>query len=161
MDIEVVQRAKNGDSQALEQIYNDTRPMVYFTALGLVHNEDDAEDVVQDTYVKAFQSLSRLREETAFIGWLKTIVVNIGKNRLKKKKPALFRTDEQESAMLESIEEVSEDFLPQEYVDQAEKRRIIREMIDRLPDAQRTAVTLYYFDELPLSEVAKECQNIT
>lgn len=155
MDVEIVQRARTGDSHALEEIYNDTRKMVYFTALGIVRNENDAEDVVQDTYIKVFQNIARLQDEKAFISWLKTIVVNVSKNNLKKRKPMLFQNDEEEDAVLGSIEEVGEDFLPQEYVDQAEKREIIKSMIENLPDAQRTAVMLYYFDELPLSEVSK------
>ena len=159
MEIEVVQRAKKGDSDALEQIYNDTRQMVYFTALGIVRNEHDAEDVAQDTYVKAFQNLSGLRDEKALVGWLKTIVINVGKNSLKKRKPLLFQSNDQENDMLGSIEEIGEDFLPQEYVDQAEKRRMIQEMIGELPDVQRMAVTLYYFDELPLFEVAKAMET--
>lgn len=155
MDVEIVQKAKTGDSHALEEIYNETRQMVYFTALGIVRNEDDAEDVVQDTYIKVFQNIARLQDEKAFISWLKMIVVNVSKNNLKKCRPMLFQNDEEEVAVLGSIEEVGEEFLPQEYVDQAEKREIIKTMIENLPDAQRTAVMLYYFDELPLSEVSK------
>lgn len=155
MDVEIVQRARTGDSHALEEIYNGTRQMVYFTALGIVRNEDDAEDVVQDTYIKVFQNIARLQDERAFISWLKTIVVNISKNSLKKRKPTLFQNREEEDAALGTIEEVGEDFLPQEYVDQEEKREIVRSMIENLPDTQRTAVMLYYFDELPLSEVSR------
>lgn len=155
METEIVRRAKGGDSRALEEIYNETRQMVYFTALGILRNEEDAEDVVQDTYIKVFQNIAHLRDENAFISWLKMIAVNVSKNSLKKHKPLLFQNDEQENAMLGSVEEIGEDFLPQEYVDQAEKREIIKNMVKDLPDTQRTAVMLYYFDELPLSEVAK------
>lgn len=155
MDTEIVERAKAGDTDALENIYNETRQMVYFTALGILHNKDDAEDVVQDTYIKVFQNISRLNEEKAFINWLKIIVVNVCKNNLKKHKPALFLDHHEEDSALESIEEVSEDFLPQEYIDQAEKREIIKNMVENLPDSQRIAVILYYFNELPLAEVSK------
>lgn len=155
MDSEIVLKAKSGDAQALEQIYNETRQMVYFTALSIVKNEEDAEDLVQDTYIKVFENIYRLQDEKAFLKWLKTIAVNISKNYLKKKKPMLFQDDEQEDAVIGNIEEIGEDFLPQEYVDHAEKREIIKKMVDDLPDAQRTAVILYYYNELPLSEVSK------
>lgn len=155
MDSEIVLKAKSGDAQALEQIYNETRQMVYFTALSIVKNEEDAEDLVQDTYIKVFENIYRLQDEKAFLKWLKTIAVNISKNYLKKKKPMLFQDDEQEDAVIGNIEEIGEDFLPQEYVDHAEKREIIKKIVDDLPDAQRTAVILYYYNELPLSEVSK------
>lgn len=155
MDDEIVKKAKAGETQALEAIYADTQQMVYFTALGIVKNQEDAQDLVQDTYIKAFQNISRLENENAFNSWLKAIVVNICKNYLKKKKPLLFRDDEEETSIIENTEEISEDFLPQEYLDQAEKRQIIKNIIDGLPDVQRTAVMLYYYDELSLSEVSK------
>ncbi len=154
MDGEIVRRAKEGETQALEELYADTRQMVYFTALGIVKNEQDAQDLVQDIYMKAFQNLSRLESESAFLTWLKTIATNTCKNYCKKKKPALFQDHDEEDFILGKVEEVSEDFLPQEYVEQAEKRRSVQEIIGGLPDAQRMAVMLYYFDELPLSEVS-------
>ena len=155
MNSEIVKRAKAGDGQALEELYRETRQMVYFTALGIVKNEDDAEDLVQDTYIKAFENLARLQEEKAFLTWLKTIVIHISKNYLKKRKPMLFQDDEEEDAVIGSIEEVGEDFLPQEYLEQEEKQKTIKDIIFDLPDAQRIAVTLYYYSELTLSEVSK------
>lgn len=53
MDSEIIKKAKAGDNRALEEIYNQTRQTVYFTALGIVKNEEDAEDLVQDTYIKS------------------------------------------------------------------------------------------------------------
>lgn len=155
MDAEVVRRAKAGDAGALEEIYNETRRSAYFTALEIVRNEDDAQDLVQESYVKAFRNLPRLRDDGAFVPWLKTIVANLSKNHLKKRKPMLFRDGEEEDAVLGSIEEVGEDFLPEQYADQAEKREIVKGIVESLPDLQRTAVILYYFNGLPLSEVAR------
>lgn len=155
MDSEIVKKAKAGDSRAMEEIYNKTRQMVYFTALGIVKNEYDAEDLVQDTYIKVFENLHRLQDEATFPKWLKTIVINISKNHLKKKKPALFQDDKEEDTVIGSIEEVSENFLPQEYLEQEEKLKTIKNMVFDLPDTQRIAVTLYYYNELPLSEVSK------
>lgn len=153
--IEAVRKGKNGDKQALTEIYNATNRMVYFNALKLLQNEEDAQDIVQETYIQAFQNLSGLQDEKAFIKWLKTIVINLSKNALKKCKPTLFDTDEREELTLGSIPETSEEFLPAEYAVKKEKCRLIMNMVDKLPDAQRTAVLLYYFNELSLEEVAR------
>lgn len=148
-------KGKNGDIESLTEIYNETKNMVYFTVLKLTNSESDAQDLVQDTYIKAFQNLGMLQDEKSFIKWLKTIAINLSKNYLKKCKPLLFKTDENEEQALASIPEISEDFLPAEYVDRQEKCRLIMEIVDSLPDLQRTAVLLYYFDELHIGEVAR------
>jgi RNA polymerase sigma factor (sigma-70 family) len=153
--MKAVAKGKNGDRQALTEIYNSTNRMVYFNALKLTQNEEDAQDIVQETYMQAFRSLNRLQDDKAFIKWLKTIVINLSKNYLKKHRPVLFQTDEQEEQVLRNIPEISEEFLPEEYADKKETCRLIMNIVDRLPDAQRTAVLLYYFNELPVEEVAE------
>jgi RNA polymerase sigma factor (sigma-70 family) len=153
--IEAVRKGKKGDKEALTDIYNSTQSMVYFNALKLTQNEDDALDIVQDTYIQAFRNLGKLRDEAAFIKWLKTIVINLSKNHLKKSKPLLFDSDEKEEQALQNIPEVAEDFLPEEYADKKEKCRLIMEIVDRLPDLQRTAIMFYYYNGLSVEEVAE------
>lgn len=152
---EAVRRGKKGDRQSLEEIYNETKDMVYFTVLKLVKNENDAQDLVQDIYIKALQKLEELKDDSAFIKWLKIIAINSSKNYLKSSKPLLFKTQEEEEIKLSSISETNEDFLPAEYADQKEKCRLIMEIVDNLPSLQRTAVMLYYFNELSVGEVAE------
>ena len=83
------------------------------------------------------------------------IAANVSRDWLKKKKPSLFQTDEDEKKQLESVEEISENFLPQDYMDSEEKYQTIKKMVDDLPDKQRVAVIYYYYDELSVPSISQ------
>ena len=153
--LDAVGKAKLGDLEASTDLYNLTERMVYFTALKIVANEDDALDIVQETYVKVFSGLSTLRDDEAFISWVKLIVTNLSRDFMKKKRPVLFETDEDEARVLGSVPEVSEDFLPEHYADRRETSRLVMKIVDALPEVQRVTVMLYYYNGYSVSEVAE------
>lgn len=149
-----VQAALSGNSEAWSLLFEKTQSMVYFTCVKLLHNVDAAEDISQDVYMSAMQSLHTLSDAEAFPGWIKRIAVNLSKNYLAKKRPMLFSEDEQEASFGE-IAEVREDFLPEEYAQRRETCRIVTGIIDKLPEKQRMCVILYYYDELSVAEIAE------
>ena len=153
--LEAVGKAKRGEQQAATDLYYLTERMVYFTALKIVGCEDTARDIVQDTYIRVFSELSKLHDDWAFIPWIKSIVINRCKDHMKKHHPVLFASDEDETRTLEAIPEISEDFLPEEYAERREKSRLVMKIVDALPETQRMAVILYYFDGLSVSEAAQ------
>jgi len=153
--LDAVGKAKLGDLEASTELYNMTERMVYFTALKIVGNEDDALDIVQDTYVKVFTELSNLRDDEAFISWVKLIVTNLSRDYMKKCRPVLFETNEDEAKMLQSIPEISEDFLPEHYADRRETSRLVMKIVDALPETQRVTVMLYYYNGYSVGEVAR------
>ena len=87
---DLVELSKEGDQQAIAQLYDRTSKRAYYLAKQLVKDEDQAQDIVQDAYVKVFTNLHLLEQVENFQGWLNTIVVNKSKDYLKKKKPMLF-----------------------------------------------------------------------
>lgn len=153
--IALVEKAKNGDQSAIAQLYEATSKAVYFTALKIVGNPSDAEDIAQDTYVTAISKLSDLKDNATFPKWIKTIAANTAKNYMTKKKPMLFNTDEDEEATLGSIPEVSDEFIPDQAADKKETCRLVSEMIDNLPEKQRAALVMFYYDEMTISEIAE------
>lgn len=152
--IEAVQKVKNGEMNFFEEIYNKTSKMVYFTALKILGDSVEAEDVTQETYLLVVQNIATLTDAKAFIKWLKTIAVNVSRNHLAKKKPVLFATDEQEAEILSSIPETDESILPIDCADNKETCRLVMAMIDRLPEKQRIAVIMYYYEEKSIAEIA-------
>lgn len=152
---ELVGKAKNGDQSAITQLYEATSKAVYFTALKIVGNPSDAEDIAQDTYVTAISKLSELKDDATFPKWIKTIAANTAKNYMTKKKPMLFNTDEDEQATLDSIPEISDEFIPDAAADKKETCRLVSEMIDSLPEKQRAALVMFYYDEMTISEIAE------
>ena len=153
--IALVEKAKNGNQSAIAQLYEATSKAVYFTALKIVGNPSDAEDIAQDTYVAAISKLSDLKDNATFPKWIKTIAANTAKNYMTKKKPMLFNTDEDEEATLGSIPEISDEFIPDQAADRKETCRLVSEMIDSLPEKQRAALVMFYYDEMSISEIAE------
>lgn len=155
----LVNKAKKGNAASIAELYTLTSQAVYFTALKIVGNPTDAEDIVHDTYVAALSKLSELKDSAAFPKWLKTIAANTAKNYILMKKPMLFNSDEEEERLLNGIPEISEDYLPDIAADKKETCRLVSDMVDRLTEKQRMAVVMYYYDEMTVSEIAEVMQT--
>ena len=152
---ELVRRAQAGDAAALADLLRQIEPMIYYTALKMVGNVPDAEDLTQEAYVKVLEGLPSLRDPMTAPKWVKTIVVNLCRNQWKKKRPELFRTDEEEREVIGNLPEDETAAVPDLYMDMAAKRQIITRMIDALPEKQKLTVYLYYYDELTVEEIAQ------
>ena len=151
---DVVIKAQSGDKKAFTELFEHTQKMVYFSALKITGNESVAEDMTQEVYLKAMEKLSTLQAPEAFVGWLRQITVNTCKNYLAAKKPFALGENEDDEIMA-NLPEVDENFIPHEYADNRETCRIIMKMVDSLPESQRAAVIMYYYNELPISRIAE------
>lgn len=162
---ELVESAKAGEQYALNRLYELTCRKALCVAIQLLKDEDQAQDIVQDSYIKAFQNLDTLSNPDKFQGWLDTIVINKCKDHLKKKKVILFSqmVSEEDSDKEWDIEDERDDFSPEANLDYKETRRLIQEMIDQLPEEQRLAIILRYMEEMPVKEIAviMECSEGT
>ena len=135
----------------IEKIYNEGYRAVYWTAMSLLRNEADAEDVVQDTFVSFIESYGNIEDTSKVIALLKKIAANKSLNRLKS-----VRTENVDEEVMETIETVPEDFLPDSLVESAEMRRIIMDIIDRtLSEDVRRTIILFYFNEMSTQEIAE------
>ncbi|MDO4945498.1 MAG: sigma-70 family RNA polymerase sigma factor [Ruminococcus sp.] len=157
---QLVTDAVNGNKEAFEKLYKETERSVYFICLKLLGNEHNAKDVTQDTYMTALEKLSTLDDGANFTKWINGIAVNKCKMHFRNSSaPSL---EEQ----LEQGGEFADDsgFIPDEYVSDEEKRRIIMNIIDTvLSDVQRRTVILYYYNGFNVSEIAElmECPEGT
>ncbi len=150
-----VVKYQNGDGKAFETIYNMTNRAAYFTALKIVKNEDDAQDIVQDSYVKVLEKLTTLREPETFMSWFNMIVANTAKNSLAKSNPSLFADEETETFVLESIPEENREYVPESSIEKDDLCKEVVALVDGLSDEKRTAVMLYYYDELTTRQIAE------
>lgn len=91
---ELVTAAKAGDQEAITLLYERTSNKAYYLSFQLVKDEDTAQDILQDAYIKAFGSLDMLSDPEKFQGWLDTIVVNKSKNFFEKEKAGAFLSDD-------------------------------------------------------------------
>ncbi|MBR5974996.1 MAG: sigma-70 family RNA polymerase sigma factor [Clostridiales bacterium] len=135
----------------LEKIYNEAYRAVYWTAFSLLKNEDDAQDVVQDTFIALFNSYDSIKDKSKIVAWLKKVAANRSLDRLRRTK-----TDAVEDEFFDDIETVPEDFLPDSLVESAEMRKIIMDIINNsLSEDVRRTLILFYFDEMSTKEIAE------
>ena len=149
---ELVEQTKKGDMDAFEKLYTETNRSVYFTALKLLANEDNAKDVMQDTYITAIEKLGELHDGAKFPQWVNAIAVN--KCRRYFRKPAEDSLDEQTEQGFDLSDDAS--FIPEEYVTNEVKRKVVMDIITRvLSDVQRQTVIMYYYNEMSLEQIAQ------
>lgn len=152
---ELVERAKNGDQEAVSQLYNTTYNQVYAAVKTMIKEEDAALDIVQDSYVKAFQSLSQLQEPEKFRAWVKRIARNRAIDSLRKASPVLFSSMSEEEGGMVEFEDDRVENLPEVVVDRQETARLIGEILDSLSEEQRVAVSLFYYEQMSVREIAQ------
>lgn len=155
---DIVEKAKNGDSDAFGKLFEISYNKAYYTALKITKNEHDAQDLIQDGYVKAFTSLSSLKDNSKFISWLNCIVANNCRNYLVKKKPSTFsqfEDDDSDFDFVDTLEDEDEGVLPESVVDSKETKRMVTECINKLPEQQQICVMMFYYDELSVKEIAQ------
>lgn len=161
MDVNKAEAAKyvvqmqNGDGQAFEKLYNLTNQSGYFTALKILKDEDEAQDVLQDSYVKVLEKIREIQNPESFVSWFHQIVANTAKNYLAKKKPSLFTSEEEEQDYAEFTPDEDEIWQPEKSVDEDDMRRQIMQIIEGLTDEKRTCVLLYYYNEMSVSDIAR------
>jgi RNA polymerase sigma-70 factor (ECF subfamily) len=146
----LIERAMRGDDSVWGEVYEKTHRYVYFIALKILRNEQDAQDTAHDVYIQVIRSIGQLYSADSFYGWLRRIIFSKCTDLKKKKKPIL--ADDYDIS-LEDTPEVSEQFLPDMLLDSVETRRMVMEIIDALPDAQRQTVLFYYYDEMNIDQI--------
>ena len=135
----------------LKKIYNEAYKAVYWTAMSLLRNEADAEDIVQDTFVSFIESYSDLTDTAKTTALLKKIAANKCLDRIK-----LAKTDNMDEEFFDNVEAVPEDFLPDSIVESDEMRRIVMDIINNsLSEDVRRTLILFYFDEMSTKEIAE------
>lgn len=157
----LVAKAQGGDNQALNDLFTETYNDVYYFALKTVKDETLAADITQETFVTIFKNISSLNDTVAYPAWSRQITYRHCLQHLKKQnRETTVDENEDGSTIFDTIKEDRTDFIPDENLDKEDFKKTILEIVDNLPDEQRTAVILYYYDELSVKQIA-EIQGVT
>jgi len=145
-------RAKLGDSSALFTLCQTIVGSVLFKAKCIMGNNMDAEDVAQESLIRVCTKIKELNDPTAFNSWLGAIIVNEARRQMSKnsKHTALDLEN-----YIDFEAEESEEYLPQESIVKEESRSFVMGAIGQLPERQREAVVLHYYDGMNVTETAK------
>jgi len=141
----------NGNPNAFATLVDRYKDLVYTLALKMVNNKEEAEEIAQDTFIKAYQSLHKFKGESKFSTWLYKITYNTSLDRLKKNKK------EKTISYIEDFSEHQTKALENvlDTIDENERNKAIQNCLDELPSEDAFLLTLYYFDEQSVDEISK------
>ncbi|MBR5981569.1 MAG: sigma-70 family RNA polymerase sigma factor [Firmicutes bacterium] len=155
----LVTHANAGDQAAISELYEATYSQAYYTVRSMIRDEDAVFDILQDAYIKAFSHLDSFEGGERFEAWIRQIAANTARDWLKKKRPLLFSELAQGEDADIPAEELFEDDrpenLPEEVLDQKETARLIREILEDLPEDQRAAIGMFYYEDMSVKEIAQ------
>lgn len=143
----LIKKCRKGDTKAQYQLYQQYVDAMYNVAYRLTGSQFDAEDALQEAFVKAFQKISSFKGESTFGAWLKRIVVNQCLSELRKRKTHFQDIDPTTENILASDEDVSLD--EQIPIDE------VRKAISELPEGARIVFTLRAIEEYKFNEIAE------
>jgi RNA polymerase sigma-70 factor (ECF subfamily) len=157
-DVALVERAKAGDVSAFEQLVRQYDRQIFRVAQHITQNREDAEDITQDAFLKAYQKLDQFQGNSKFSTWLVRIAVNESLMRLRKRKTS--KTVSMDEDVHTEEGSIPRDFAdwspnPEQLYNQGELGEILRKTIQGLPPGFRTVFTLRDIENLSTEETAE------
>jgi RNA polymerase sigma-70 factor, ECF subfamily len=154
---------KTNDLMTFKSLVRRHQNRVYNTAIRIVGNADEAEEVVQETFIKVHQNLSKFRNESSFSSWMFRISHNICMDKLRSKQRRGFQFIQFEPQHADDPElsptamnQLPDDMpTPAEQLDAVEQEQVIADSIQQLPDNQRTVVVLHDVQGLSYQEISE------
>jgi len=151
MDEELVKRALNGDSKAFEKLVEKYKKRVYYLAFRMTRDHDSADELAQESFVKAYQALANFKPGYNFYTWIYRICVNLSINFLKREKHTVSADLLRE---MDLLPEAKSEMDQLERMITSEQAGIVRRALNLLPPEQKSAFILKAFDNLSYEEMA-------
>jgi RNA polymerase sigma-70 factor (ECF subfamily) len=147
----LINQIVEGDTNAFAILVDRYKDLVFTLALRMLKNREEAEEVAQDTFIKAYKSLDKFKGDSKFSTWIYRVAYNTSLDRIKKNRKHLNNVEINEftAHQILSIDNALEKL---ELKEQAEA---IQRCIDLLPSEESFLLTLYYFDDLSLDDISK------
>ncbi len=145
INAKLIERAKQGDQQAMYRLYKMHVQAMYNTSIRIVANQFDAEDIIQESFLNAFNGLNSFKGDSTFGVWLKRIVINKSLNALRQKKLVFTDLDNLYIAHEDSEDEDFPEVTPE----------VIHEAIKTLPEKARVVLNLYLLEGYMHKEIAE------
>jgi RNA polymerase sigma-70 factor (ECF subfamily) len=145
----LVTRIRGGDLEALSELYERYKAQVYRTALAITRNERDAEDILQETFLRVYTYANRIDETVSLEPWLYRVTVNLAYSWLNRARRWLnLLPNMLERLVLPAV------WHPEKIAEKRELQQVVQRAIDTLPPHHRVVVILHYLEGLSLKDVA-------
>ena len=146
----LIDQTLGGNTQAFGTLVERYQDFIFTIVLRMVKVREEAEEVAQDAFIKAFESLESYRGDSKFSSWLYSIAYRKALDRIRKNKR--MQTSELIEEITESDQASVENAL--HYLEENERKQMIQQKIMQLPEQEAALITLYYFEELSVKEIA-------
>src|SRR5712664_3255920 len=146
-ELDLVRQCQAGDTEAFDQLVTRYRTRVFAMIYNMVHNEQDAWDLAQESFVKAWKSIGRFRGKSSFYTWIYRIVMNVTIDWLRKKQVKGAGTEFDDATQLKQVDPASKtvpktEALPYEMMERHEIRVRIDQAIAQLSPEQRAVILM-------------------
>jgi len=145
--------AQQGDDDAFSQIYTKFSKLVYYSSVRIIKDEHAADDIAQDTMIALYKNLQDIKNPQALVAYINRIASRRCADYLRKNKPDRMVIDSEQELL--SLVDESENFIPEDYLTDKEKRSEIIDIVNELNIDQRTAIILYYYKQIPIKKIAE------
>ncbi len=148
----LVKRLKTKDEDAFEEMYHKLWKVIYYLAYRYLNNSESAKDITQEVFIIIYQKIGELKDGIAFNAWMNRIVINQCHNY----KNSISKQNYIDIDIInDELIEDNMEFLPVELLNDKNKRMSVIEEISNLPEELKIVVLLYYFEELPIAQIAE------
>lgn len=148
-DLELVELYQNGNETSFNELVRRYQEKIYWVARRFVNDHDQADDIVQEVFVKVYSALKNFRAESSVYTWLYRITVNVALNALRKQRIRDYvRIDEHFEKADDKYEQ------PDVLFEKEEEQKLIEEAIAKLPEKQKAVFILRYHEELSYEEIS-------
>jgi RNA polymerase sigma-70 factor, ECF subfamily len=159
-EMDLVKRCQAGDPDAFDQLVTRYRTRIFGMIYNMVHNEQDAWDLAQDSFVKAWKSIKRFRGRSSFYTWIYRIVMNVTIDWLRKKQVKGVGTEFDDAIQTKQIDPASKTApkagaLPYEIMERSETRTRIDNAIAQLSPEHRAVILMKEIEEMQYHEIAE------
>lgn len=152
---QILEHLKKGDQFIYKYVYDQYSRMVYSVCLRMTGSKEEAEDAMQDVFIKVFYSINSFREDSKLSTWIYHITVNICINKLRRKKIVNFLSVDFYVDKIGGKEMIANKRTPIEELESSEMQKIVQGKINTLPAKQKTAIVLSRYEELSYKEISK------
>jgi RNA polymerase sigma-70 factor (ECF subfamily) len=159
-DLDLVKRCQAGEADAFDELVVRYRTRIFGMIYNMVHNEQDAWDLAQDSFVKAWKSIKRFRGQSSFYTWIYRIVMNVTIDSLRKKQIKGAGAEFDDSIQLKEIDPASRtvpkpDAMPYENMQRSEVRAQINQAINQLTPEHRAVILMKEIEDMQYHEIAE------
>jgi RNA polymerase sigma-70 factor, ECF subfamily len=149
-DLELVQEVRRGKRQAFTELMRRYQQRVYWTARRIVGRHEDADDIAQETFIKAYLALGDFRGDSSFFTWLYRIAMNLSLNAVRKQQVLKYL---RQSDIINRI--LPAEGNPDQELEVKETESIFHRAIASLPEKQKAVFVMRYFDDMSYEDISK------